>query len=404
MTSETNSVGVIDEYIRFLKRPTTRMPKPIRVLHVFSRLNRGGAETRTLELVRHIDRDQYRADFCVLSDRPGELDDEARALRSDVYSLGLRRWGFSSRFRRLLQQGCFDVVHSHVHLASGLLLRLAAQCNVPVRIVHFRSTDDGRSDNPIRTAYRHLMRHWIDRHATHILAVSQWAMTRAWKRDWQSDTRCQVVYNGLDLSRFMPHQASITVRHEFLIREHVPLYLHVGRMTEAKNHLRLIDIFATIRKYQTDARLLLVGSRDKRLEEHVRQRIAAHALDNAVVCTGERTDVPRFLDATDAMIFPSLWEGLPGAVLEACVAGTPVVATDLPCIGEIAAQFPAVHRLPLAANNEEWATAVLRAAREKPPKEQALQRFAQSSFTLRQCLRSTCQIWDTSQRTARRAA
>ncbi len=381
-----------------------RKPEPIRVLHIFGRLAQGGAETRTLELLGRLDPREYQVDFCSLSTQPAELDHQARQWGSTIHRLGLRHWGFSSRFRNLLRQERYDVVHSHVHLASGFLLRLAAQCNVPVRITHFRSTDDGHADTPLRAAYRRLMRRWIDRYSTHILGVSQWALTCAWKPDWQSDPRCQVIYNGLDETRFQDREATLSIRHEFGIDEKVPLYLHVGRITEAKNHLRLIDLFATLREYQPNARLLLVGRGAPELEERVRQRITARALEKAILCTGGRTDVPRFLAAADAMIFPSLWEGLPGAVLEACLVGTPVVASDLPCIREIAAQLPGVHCLPLAASNEQWTRAVLQAAREKRPKDQAFRQFAQSVFTLERCARSICQVWQTSKPRAREAA
>jgi glycosyltransferase involved in cell wall biosynthesis len=57
------------------------------------------------------------------------------------------------------------------------------------------------------------------------------------------------------------------------------------------------------------------------------------------------------------MIFPSLWEGLPGAVLEAAAAGLPVIASQLPGLDEIAGHLPNVYTMPLASSDHDWAAA-----------------------------------------------
>src|SRR3989304_7354800 len=97
----------------------------IKILHVFWRTSRGGAEMRTIDIIRHIDRSQYRLEYVALSGLPGTLDDEIRRLGGEVHycPLGLT---FSRRFRRLLRPEKYNVIHSHVHYFSGYLLRLAA--------------------------------------------------------------------------------------------------------------------------------------------------------------------------------------------------------------------------------------------------------------------------------------
>lgn len=380
------------------------MPSPIRVLNIFSQLARGGAELRILELAQNLDRRRYQLDFCVLSDHQGELEAWAGELGSVVYHVNIRRWGFSSRFRKLLEEKRFDVVHSHVFMKSGLLLRLAAQCGTPVRVAHFHCIDDDHRSSPARIAYRRLMRHWIDRYATNILAASGGAMTQTWGPGWQADPRCQAAYNGVDLSQFARQESAADVRREFGIADHAPFYLHVGRITRAKNHFRLLDIFVAVRQRQPDAVLLLAGKGDPALEHRLRQHIAAKSLERAVILAGERTDVPRLLAAADAMIFPSLSEGLGCAVLEANAAGTPVVASDLPCIREVAEQLSGIECMSLAAADEDWAEAVLQAARHKQPKDLALLQFAQSAFTLQRCASTICEVWETARRSAREAA
>jgi hypothetical protein len=100
------------------------------ILHLFGRMDRGGAEMRTLDVMRRADRGRFRLHFCALSGRRGELDEEIRSLGGEVHLLPLSA-SFPWKFRRLLREGRFDVVHSHVHYPSGYLLRLAAKEGTP---------------------------------------------------------------------------------------------------------------------------------------------------------------------------------------------------------------------------------------------------------------------------------
>ena len=76
----------------------------------------------------------------------------------------------------------------------------------------------------------------------------------------------------------------------------------------------------------------------------VREAVERRGLAAKVTFAGERADVPRLLKAFDVLLFPSKWEGLPGAVLESCAAGLPVVASDIPGVLEIGRHFPTVRR------------------------------------------------------------
>ncbi|MEW5919271.1 MAG: glycosyltransferase, partial [Gemmatimonadota bacterium] len=161
----------------------------------------GGAELRTLDVMRAIDPREVRFHFCTLSGQDGTLDDTIRAAGGTVNPCPLDL-GFPHRFARLLTEREIDVVHSHVHYPSGLMMRVAARRRVPVRVTHFRNTHDGRRLTPRRRAQRALLRRWIDRYATDILAVSEGAMSEAWHPAGRRDGRCRVIYNGIDIEAF----------------------------------------------------------------------------------------------------------------------------------------------------------------------------------------------------------
>ncbi len=373
------------------------MSEPIKILHVFGRMGRGGGETRTVELFRRLDRQRYQFQFCTLSEKPGELDEEIVRLGGQVHAIPRCRMGFSRRFKRLLREGSFQVVYSHVLYYSGYLLRLAAQCEIPTRAMFFRSLYNGQGRGVAWQVYRRLMHHWIDRYATHILAVGQGTMAGSWGNDWQRDPRCQVIHNGLDLTPFEATVDIPSVRREFGIEPDVPLYIHVGRMMPPKNHVRLISIFREVLQRQPRAKLLLVGRGGTPIERDVRRQVAQSQIEGHVIFCGERNDVPRLLQAADVMLFPSRWEGLPGAVLEASAAGTAVLASDLPGTREIAARLPDIHCLSLDVDDTGWAKAlqaIYRPNSPRPTREEIRRRFSQTEFTMQRCLDAHCRIWD----------
>lgn len=372
------------------------MNRPVKILHVFARMNCGGAERRTLELMRAIDPGEIRMDFCALSGLPGVLDHEIRALGGKVHRLPLKQVGFGRAFRELLVREGYDVVHSHVHYPSGWILRLAHQAGVARRIVHFRSDSDGRPDAWARRMVRWGLQYLVDRYATDIVAVSRSAMERAWTPNWPADPRCRVIYNGLDLSRF-PDPADVAkvwaTRERLGILPEKPLCIHVGSVRPPKNHERLLRIFRAVQERRAGAMLMLVGDT---LDQTawLAERLFSLGLGPSVRVLGRRDDVPELLAASDVMIFPSLWEGLPGAVLESLAAGTPTTASALPCILEIAHFLPGVRAIPLSESDERWADIIAAMMRPVIEDRVAVRRsFQASPFTLEYHVSRMRKLW-----------
>jgi len=364
---------------------------------------------RTLELYRRLDRARFRFDFCALSGLGAELDEHARALGGRVYHLAQSRPRFARRFRDLLARERYQVVHGHLHYLSGYPLKLARECGVPVRVAHFRSSRPDSIPGARRKLLRLVLRpwigqyagngkqrRWIERHATHVLGVSRWALTCALGPGWDSDPRCRVIYDGLDPAAFHGPSDRDGVRREFAVPGGATLFIHVGRMTAAKNHLRVVSIFSELARRLPGARLLLVGREHEAIGRRLRRQVAAAGIAGKVHFAGERLDVPRLMRGADALIFPSLWEGLGDVVLEAAAAGTPAVCSDLPSIREIAGHLGGIDRLSLAEPDARWAGR-LAAAAAGPPDEAtrraALARFSESVFHVDRSAAALCGIW-----------
>ncbi len=331
--------------------------RPIRVLHVLGALNRAGAETWLMNVLRHIDRERFQLDFVVHTTAPGAYDPEVRALGSRIFPcLGTRNpLRYGRNLKAILQnEGPYDVVHSHVHNYSGFVLRTARQAGVPLRIAHSHcdtSLFDNRASAP-RRAYLGLMNWWLHKHATLGLAVSQRAADSLFGADWSSDPRFRISYCGIDLAPFRAQADRQSVRGEFNIPADAFVVGHVGRFDYQKNHKFLIEIFAALAQRRTDARLLLIGEGPLRPE--IEAQVAQAQLTDRVIFAGARPDVPRLMTtAMDAFVFPSHFEGLPLVLLEAQAAGLPCLLADT-VAEETTVNTALVRRLSLSQAPETW--------------------------------------------------
>src|SRR5262245_41780771 len=175
----------------------------VRVLHVFGTMDRGGAETRTLEIMRRVRGIGYQFEFCVLTGEPGAYAAEIERLGGRVLPCTVRRDPrFFARLLALLRAGNYDVVHSHVHYFSGVVLLASRLAGIGRRLAHVHNTHDGYEATPARRAFQRCMRLLIEWTATDVIAVSESAMDEFFGPDWERDPRKQVIYNGVEVARF----------------------------------------------------------------------------------------------------------------------------------------------------------------------------------------------------------
>lgn len=325
-----------------------------RILHVVGTMDPAGVETWLLHVLESIDRDRFRFDFCVCGARPGLYAEEVERLGGRILKCPKRAnlWSFRRRFRRILREGNYDVVHSHVHFFSGALLRWAEAEDVPVRIAHSHNARDGSSDSRTRRSYRKLMKLWISRYATHGLAASKLAAMELFGENWRSDSRFQVLHYGLDLYPFQESFDRVEVRAELGIPSEVQVIGHVGRFAEQKNHRFLLEIADAVLKCKPDVHFLLVG--DGPLRPEIEGRAREMGLSRELHFVGVRTDVPRLmLAAMDFFLFPTLHEGFGLCLLEAQAAGLRCLVSD--AVPKEVVRIPeAVEFLDLSAGKDFW--------------------------------------------------
>lgn len=324
----------------------------IRVLQVVTYMGRGGLESMIMNYYRHIDREKIQFDFLVHRQERAAFDDEIESLGGRIYRLPrLVPWSKSylSALNHFFDEHPeYKVVHVHQDCLSSVILKVAAQHNVPVRIAHSHNANQDRNlKYPIKLWYRRD----IPQYATNLFACGKGA------GDWMfSGAPYQIINNAIDVAVYTYDLEKRTEgRQKLGLRDELTIG-HAGRFNPQKNHPFLLDIFAALLKKEPNAVLLLVGGG----EDMPKMQTKAHALGIAehVRFHGIRSDVSDLMQAMDVFVFPSLYEGLPVTMVEAQVAGLPCLISDkVP--PECILTDGLVDILPLSADSETWAEKIL---------------------------------------------
>lgn len=336
--------------------------KRIRVLHVLPRISIGGVSAWLSRVAQRLDCNRFEFHFAVHRESHGPFLEKFTESGARVFHLPNRRHllSYMRSFRRvLLQSGPYDVVHSHYHFFSGYVLLAAQMARVPIRIAHAETV----SDRPIAALplrermFARLGRKLLGWCATARLACSYQAGDALFGRGWTSQSHIPAIVlpGGLNIEEFQDNTARSVVRQEIGLSTEKFVVGHVGNFVTAKNHMFLLEIFRQIFSHRPGAVLLLVG--DGELRPSIMEKARQLGLSNYVQPLGFRRDVHRLLRAMDVFVFPSLWEGLPIAVLEAQLAGLPVVTSE--AVPVEAFVSPSFRRISLGASAQQWADAVL---------------------------------------------
>jgi glycosyltransferase involved in cell wall biosynthesis len=301
----------------------------IRLMHVIEDLGVGGLERVVVTICRNIDRTRFEPSVLVLRGS-GALEAEVTQLGIEVIDIGgapgkgdyfaFRKVAREARKRRI------DVFHTHNSLPLFDAF-LAARLTGVRGHVH---TDHARHF-PDKLRYmiaEHVASYFLDR----IVAVSDDTKNNLVRYERIAPSRITVIPNGIDGDRFTG-PVDVGAKRAVLGLSSGPVIGLAARLTEQKGAIYLLQAVPRLREQYPGLQVLIAGTGDQ--DDHLKR--AAHQLGiaNAVHFLGMRLDMPELVRAFDVVVMPSIWEGLPMALLEAFAAGTPVVASDVGGVGKV---------------------------------------------------------------------
>ena len=239
------------------------------------------------------------------------------------------------RLYRVLRERRVDVLHTHSNFVGSvgrIIGRLAA---VPV-IVNTEHTVHDRGLSLIQNLVNAPTLALADGNV--FVGRNVLDSLAAWERAFARRTLSLVIRNGVDCCAIDSRKTDeAEIRRRFVLEESQFVVGNVGRLIPAKNQLQLIQAFAELVEVDHRAKLIIVGG--GKLRDRLEREAQRFGLTESVVLTGlvERQTVYDILRVVDLFVMPSLWEGIPVALLEAMALAKPVVASDIPAFREVLA-------------------------------------------------------------------
>lgn len=320
-----------------------------------------------MNLYRVIDRDLVQFDFLVHTNSEAFYDAEITSLGGRIYHIGrfnginvLRYYRTCKSFFAAHPE--YHVVHGHIGSCAALYLK-AAKNNGCYAIAHAHSAVERISLHKVLYSIFSFPTRYI---ADLMLGCSHKAGIARFGKHIVESSKYMDFPNAINIDAFEYNEDSRdAVRNTYGIDRDVYVIGTVGRMSKAKNPKKIVAIFETLVKNYADVYCIWVGSGE--LENEVKEYIQSKGLEDRIVLTGLVSNVSEMLSSFDCFVFPSLWEGLPVSVVEAQASGLPCVISDT--ITDEIAITDQVHRMDIAASNEEWAKKCFELCKGRPQRK-----------------------------------
>ena len=294
--------------------------EPIRIAHIVGKWLGGGVEAVIMNYYRHINHDKIQFDFICDNDSTNIPYEEIEKMGGKVLLIPPYQdvVKYHKELKKVLQDGNYRVVHSHINTLSVFSLCAAKCAGVPVRIAHSHSTTNKKEKK--KNLMKQVLRPFSKVFATDYMCCSELAGRWLFGDKEYNKENVYLLNNAIDLEKFKYDESlKKKKRKELGIKNSTLVIGHIGRFVAQKNHDFLIDIFNEIHKQNADSILLLAGQGP--LVENIKNKVKELQLEDNVKFLGQRRDANELYQAFDVFLLPSLYEGLPVVGVEAQAAG-----------------------------------------------------------------------------------
>lgn len=305
---------------------------PLRLALCITELDIGGAERCLVELATRIDRQQFAPVVYALSPPPAA---DQRSLLPHLQAASIETHFLGATAARHLPSAVSGFTKLLKQQRPELLQSFLFHANFVGRLAAWRA-GVGQVLSGVRVAERGVGWHlWLDRATKRFVdryvcvshAVAEFTRTRL----RLPEDRVVVIPNGIDLERFTSAGAADLT---FLgVPPGRRVVAYIGRLEPQKGVAELIEHSPSWLNRRPEYDLLMVGAGP--LESYLKSLAEQAGIKSRVHFAGWRADVPEILKASDLLVLPSLWEGMPNVILEAMAAGRAVVSTDVEGVREL---------------------------------------------------------------------
>lgn len=293
--------------------------------------HRSGVETVFLNYYRKINKEKIHFDFLICDDYI-PFEREFKKKGSSVYyvpSISLSRRKYNILLENFFKKKAYkyDLIWLNLQDLTDLrILKLAKKYHIKRRIVHSHNSKSEYIG--IKKIYKNFI-HYFNRSmivykATELWACSVPAAKYFYPRKYLNDVH--IINNAIDINKNkFNKQKRKEIRDKYKLNGSVVIG-SVARLHMQKNQSFMLDILAHLVNERTDVRLVLVGEGPNK--EKLIEKVKKLNLQNYVIFTGLQTDIQAYMSSFDIFLFPSLFEGLSVAALEAQANGVPFLASS----------------------------------------------------------------------------
>lgn len=303
------------------------MNKPIRVLQVFARMDRGGAETMIMNLYRSIDRNKVQFDFIVHTQDKCVFDDEIRDLGGNIYAVpkytGKNHFEYVKSWKQLFKEHPeHKIIHGHVRSTASIYLTIAKKSNL-LTIGHSHSTSNSVG---VSSIVKFLLQLRIRKVGDYLFACGEEAGKWLYGKSVIDQPNFFILNNGINPNEYrFDAQIRNKIRMKYNLKNKFVIG-HVGRFSEEKNHEFIIDVFNEVYKLNNDSILLLIG--EGHLKRGIESKVNKLGLNHNIMFLGLQSNVNELLQGMDVYFMPSKFEGLPVTMIEAQASGIHSIISD----------------------------------------------------------------------------
>ena len=324
----------------------------INIMQIVHDLNFGGMQRVVVDLCLKSDPSKFNMSVCCFE----ELGPNARELQSAGIPVFLIKkksgidFALPFKLRTHFSKYNIDIVHTH-GINPFFYGTIGAKLAGNIKTVQ---TDHARGIFPVapKEMFSEMVVSWF---ADRIIAVSEGVKSDLVKYEHINKDKIQVIYNGIDAAKYRVSIDKNRKRKEFGIKKEDKVIGIGVRLEEQKGIAYLIQAAGELVESFSNLKLLIIG--DGELRSEMEDLAVQLGIENKVIFTGFRTDIPELLQIIDIYVLPSLFEGHPLVLLEAMAASKPIVATDIPGNRETVADGKTGLLVPLR-NSEELAIAL----------------------------------------------
>ena len=325
--------------------------KPIKILQIFTVLNKGGAETNLMNYYRNMDKNEFQMDFLVHREN-GFFEQEILNSGSKIYRLPpILPWKLKEYKRAVKdffeQHSDYDIIHGQCSELGVFIYEEAKRRNIPVIIAH---AHNNRMDRDKKLVFRLLWKKRMRKSINTYFTCGKEAAENLFGK--KLSEKSYQMNNAIEVEDFQFNQEVREKKRKELQAEETINLVNIGRFNTQKNQSFLLEVFAELIKRNKKYKLFLVGQGE--LESQLREKAKQLQIEQDVAFLGLRNDVPELLQAMDIFLFPSLHEGFSVAFVEAQTTDIKAVISD--GVPQESILIPEnVTVIPLKNSAQQWA-------------------------------------------------